>query len=441
MNKKTTLFIVAVLCLTLSAMASHRADTIRPLTVGDTVPDLPLGNRHLSDYKNQLVILDFWATWCSPCIAMLPKMDSLQRAFEGQLQVVAVTYQPDSVAEPFLERHAQQRGTRYGFAQVTDDMRLAATFPHRSLPHYVWLRVDACGMATVQAITGYQQVNAQHIAQSINGEIMLPTKDDGKRYDYDRQTPLFSMRSNIGEPDTPIFYSILTPYKEGLGGGMFHNVTLPGDTIPIRRITLYNYNITKLYQLAYGGYRPYGLNRTVFDVGDPGKLWSHASSQAYKQWLREGNGYCFEMVLPAHMAPQAFPMMRQQLDAHFPQYHVYVDSSERDCLVLHRTSDATPFATKGGARNQEFDYTGCTMTNRPWGLQLLARYLGDLYLQLLPTPVVDETDYTGAIDLVIDAPLTDVKSINTALAKYDLALTVKRRKISVLVIQDKEAQP
>ncbi len=56
--------------------------SIRHATVGSVVPDLP-GSRmdgveeSLSDYRGRVVLLDFWATWCKPCIAALPTLREL----------------------------------------------------------------------------------------------------------------------------------------------------------------------------------------------------------------------------------------------------------------------------------------------------------------------------------------------------------------------------
>jgi thiol-disulfide isomerase/thioredoxin len=38
----------------------------------------------LSDYRGKVVLIDFWATWCEPCLEEMPVLESLQRKFGGQ---------------------------------------------------------------------------------------------------------------------------------------------------------------------------------------------------------------------------------------------------------------------------------------------------------------------------------------------------------------------
>jgi thiol-disulfide isomerase/thioredoxin len=61
----------------------------QPLSIGDPVPDVQLDKwvNHspsmatLSGFKGKIVIIDFWATWCTACLHAFDKLDSLQTLF------------------------------------------------------------------------------------------------------------------------------------------------------------------------------------------------------------------------------------------------------------------------------------------------------------------------------------------------------------------------
>lgn len=59
-----------------------------------------------TEARGTVYLLDFWATWCAPCIASIPKMDSLVDVFRGRnVKFISVTYEPKLMVEKFLKKH------------------------------------------------------------------------------------------------------------------------------------------------------------------------------------------------------------------------------------------------------------------------------------------------------------------------------------------------
>ena len=44
--------------------------------------------KKLSDYKGKVIVLDFWATWCGPCMASVPEMNALKKYYEGKPVII-----------------------------------------------------------------------------------------------------------------------------------------------------------------------------------------------------------------------------------------------------------------------------------------------------------------------------------------------------------------
>jgi len=74
------------------------------------------GEITLDRFRGKLVVLNFWATWCSPCRREMPALDRLQGALGGdRLEVVALSIDRGGAerVDPFFEKHTLRRLGRY----------------------------------------------------------------------------------------------------------------------------------------------------------------------------------------------------------------------------------------------------------------------------------------------------------------------------------------
>lgn len=79
-----------------------------PLAVPDVAFAAPDGSdRRLADWRGEVVVLNFWATWCAPCRAEMPSLDALAAAHEGRgvavLAVATGRNPPEAIARFYAE--------------------------------------------------------------------------------------------------------------------------------------------------------------------------------------------------------------------------------------------------------------------------------------------------------------------------------------------------
>ncbi|TVR02454.1 MAG: TlpA family protein disulfide reductase [Spirochaetaceae bacterium] len=89
----------------LQSAGLHPVSGIAP--VDFEIDSLEGPSRSLADYRGRIVFLNFWATWCPPCVEEMPSMQRLADILEPEgLAMVAVNVQEDpSLVKQFMNTH------------------------------------------------------------------------------------------------------------------------------------------------------------------------------------------------------------------------------------------------------------------------------------------------------------------------------------------------
>lgn len=417
----------------LAQSPSHPVKEVYPLTIGDTLPgDLVLTNVinypaktiRLADLKGKMILLDFWATWCTSCIEGFPKMDALQKEFTNELQVILVnaaqTEDDEQKANKLFAKRKEKAGYDVTLPYVIGDTILQALFPHKYVPNYVWVNKDG----VVAAITFPQEVTRKNIRSLIKtGKVNIHTKKD--RIEFNAQEPLFSNEMN--EVGASLKYrSLLTGYIEGIG---FKIGRVTNEENKINRYYILNYSIDYLYKDAFRDIlKNLPNNRIVFDIVKKSNF-----KNSFFDRKNYENRYCYEIVTPGSTMEELNKYYVQDLIRNFG-VTVKNERKKVKILIVKPSDKLYKIYTKGGNSEIQASDDGSQKFVRNISLSAFVGVLNSY----ITTPLIAESlpDKNIDIDLPLDFNTYTITQVKALLTKMGFSIKEETRTLDFAVFTD-----
>jgi thiol-disulfide isomerase/thioredoxin len=294
------LLIVAFVILTNSVFAQTFMAQTNPPMLGKVCPDFTMSvigangvekPLALSELRGKVVILEFWATYCAPCIPYIKHFEKLQAQFGDAIKVIEISEENRDKVDAFILKR--------GYKNVTFAMdwgrKLNDMFYHHFIPHTVVIDQDG----VVLAFTSPDEIDQEIIGKLINREpVTLTMKHEYQEASYTSSNNTLQNYDQpiiVNKPKNQTYKIELSNYKEGFATEFVKESSSEYKFV--------NCPLSLIYQILYDQ----KTSRVVMDVNDVSKYS-----------FENHNSYCLELSVPDFIGKSVQDVAIQQLEGLFP---------------------------------------------------------------------------------------------------------------------------
>lgn len=382
------------------------------LKVGSRFPEIsithisnaPVKEFYLNKAKGgKYYILNFWGTWCSPCIPEMDILAKLQKQNAGKIQVIAIS--DDN----------EERKTKY----------------LKNKPSDIWLATDTNYIL-------YNMLNLAFVGQSaiVNPDKMivaLVRTDSINQQMIDKllRGDSVSMSAGIKEAMIPADHD---PF--GVDSLTAHSFSIRGykkgqpsmgrtytdhETYNGRRLTWYNVSIGLLYRSAYD----------IQSYEQQEEYDSSVSREEVNNYNTKNKGasYCVDVLVKPEQTDSLYKILQQKLNQHLP-VQARLEKRFMEVYILKQKPGMDITFKPSVTEKSSFGFSGRGYDGKNVSLADFAKkYLTNE----LESPVVDETGLTGYYDIKTNVEQRDMAGILKSIEELGLTVEKANREMPVIV--------
>jgi uncharacterized protein (TIGR03435 family) len=385
---------------------TYECTLAQTLKVGDALPNnlkaLIVSNNKVKEEsfenlnKDKVLALEFWATWCSPCIASFPHLDSISKAFGSKMAVIAISNERIEKISSFANKK------KFRFTYICDSSSaLGNLFKVNVLPTTVL--VNKKGI--VAAITNPTSITTAMLDSVLNGEILSSRKSNQYSFGTSELNVYLAKANTIEsnyfsiEPEIP---TITMRMERILKKGQFAN----------RRITFVNHSLLVAYSKAYST--------------SPTRIINNSLSIDLRK------SYMIDCIVKTGEESTLFEFLKESLNKEFQLKAIKV-KKEVEVLALYKKDSTIQLDILNDTLSMQF------ISTTEDSLSFKATTFNDLckFLEgkaITESYFINKTGVNGKVNLTLSLKSSDIiENFNNQLEKFGLLF--KKEKMSLDFIQ------
>lgn len=379
-------FLVFIISSAATAQPLLKAGDIFPSIIIRNIINAPVKQLDVQVQNKKFLILNFWGTWCSPC---LPEMDSLSK-----LQVIGISDEPVNRLQKYLQRKHSQV-----WLALDTNMNLYRQFAF----NYVGQSVIINKQNRIIALVRTDSINQLFIDRLVRNQSIPSSAETGNK--ENTGTNLFGIDSTLG------FQVTWSAYR---GGVQSMSKTYLKSNFEGRRRTYVNLCVTTIIADAYH----VSPKQIIYEVPE----------KEVCDWNNKSTLYCFDLLIRPEQKDSMQIILQHTLNQLSP-VKARLEKRVIPVYVLKRLTGAGNWP-ESKSTESNFSFSGRGFNGEAISITPFAEYVANE----LKLPLVNETGLTGKYDITTENVLRSQKDVLIALQKIGLTVEKDSREMDVVVI-------